>query len=113
VRSAKDMRARLAPDLSSLHRTILAWDFFTNGDLPPNSGRTDYSLVSNAFRDPIEYQRTFEPLLILEAWQGFQSSKEEGTFKPFEVKVATRLSVDSFVGPSNEGPMNRRLVSLL
>ncbi|RAH79762.1 tRNA-splicing endonuclease [Aspergillus japonicus CBS 114.51] len=97
VRSAKDMRARLAPDLSSLHRTILGWDFFANGDLPPNSGRTDYSLVSNAFRDPIEYQRTFEPLLILEAWQGFQSSKEEGSFKPFEIKVATRLSVDSFV----------------
>lgn len=97
VRSAKDMRARLAPDLSSLHRTILSWDFFANGDLPPNSGRTDYSLVSNAFRDPIEYQRTFEPLLILEAWQGFQSSKEEGMFKPFEIKIATRLSVDSFV----------------
>ncbi|KAF5865321.1 DEAD-box type RNA helicase [Aspergillus alliaceus] len=97
VRSAKDMRARLAPDLSSLHRTILSWDFFANGDLPPNSGRTDYSLISNTFRDPIEYQRTFEPLLILEAWQGFQSSKEEGNFKPFEVKVATRLSVDSFM----------------
>ncbi|KAF9886264.1 DEAD-box type RNA helicase [Aspergillus nanangensis] len=97
VRSAKDMRARLAPDLSSLHRALLAWDFFVNTDLPPNSGRTDYSLVSNSFRDPIEYQRTFEPLLILEAWQGFQSSKEEGNFKTFEVKVATRLSVDSFV----------------
>ncbi|KAE8146621.1 SEN1 N terminal-domain-containing protein [Aspergillus avenaceus] len=104
VRSAKDMRARLAPDLSSLHRTILAWDFFANGDLPPNSGRTDYSLISNAFRDPIEYQRTFEPLLILEAWQGFQSSKEEGNFKPFEVKVATRLSVDSFVEVSTVMP---------
>ena len=97
VRSAKDMRARLAPDLSSLHRTILSWDFFANGDLPSNSGTTDYTLVSNAFRDPIEYQKTFEPLLILEAWQGFQSSKEEGSFKAFEVKVATRLSVDSFV----------------
>ncbi|KAL4870480.1 hypothetical protein BDV12DRAFT_58703 [Aspergillus spectabilis] len=104
VRSAKDMRARLAPDLSSLHRTILAWDFFVGGDLPPNSGRTDYSLVSNAFRDPIEYQRTFEPLLILEAWQGFQSAKEEGSFKSFEIKVATRLSVDSFVEVSTSMP---------
>ncbi|KAE8349387.1 SEN1 N terminal-domain-containing protein [Aspergillus coremiiformis] len=104
VRSAKDMRARLAPDLSSLHRTILSWDFFANGDLPPNSGRTDYSLISNTFRDPIDYQRTFEPLLILEAWQGFQSSKEEGNFKPFEVKVATRLSVDSFVEVSTVMP---------
>jgi senataxin len=104
VRSAKDMRARLAPDLSSLHRTILAWDFFANGDLPPNSGRTDYSLVSNTFRDPIEYQKTFEPLLILEAWQGFNSTKEEGTFRPFEIKVATRLSVDSFVEVSTVLP---------
>lgn len=104
VRSAKDMRARLAPDLSSLHRTILAWDFFANGDLPPNSGRTDYSLVSNTFKDPLEYQKTFEPLLILEAWQGFNSTKEEGTFRPFEIKVATRLSVDSFVEVSTVLP---------
>ena len=104
VRSAKDMRARLAPDLSSLHRTILSWDYFANGDLPPNSGTTDYTLVSNAFRDPVEYQKTFEPLLVLEAWQGFQSSKEEGSFKSFEVKVATRLSVDSFVEVSTTMP---------
>ncbi|KAJ9253446.1 hypothetical protein DTO207G8_4179 [Paecilomyces variotii] len=97
VRSAKDMRARLAPDLSSLHRTLLSWDFFATGDLPPNSGRTDYTLVSNSFRDPVEYQRTFEPLLVLEAWQGFQQSKEDGTFRAFEIKVANRLSVDSFV----------------
>ncbi|KAL4874847.1 SEN1 N terminal-domain-containing protein [Aspergillus karnatakaensis] len=106
IRSAKDMRARLAPDLSSLHKTILAWDFFAGGDLPPNSGRTDYSLVSNAFRDPVEYQRTFEPLLILEAWQGFQSAKEEGSFRSFEIKVATRLSVDSFVEVSTSMPGN-------
>lgn len=96
-RSAKDMRARLAPDLSPLHHTLLSWDFFASGDLPPTSDRTDYTLVSSTFSDPIEYQRTFEPLLILEAWQGFQSAKEEGNFKPFEIQVATRLSVDSFV----------------
>lgn len=96
-RSARDMRARLAPDLSSLHQRILSWDFFATGDLPPNAERTDYTLVSSTFRDPIEYQRTFEPLLILEAWQGFQSAKEDGTFKPFEITVASRLSVDSFV----------------
>ncbi|PGH26410.1 hypothetical protein AJ80_01908 [Polytolypa hystricis UAMH7299] len=97
VRSAKDMRARLMPDLSMLHRTLLSWDFFANGDLPPNSDRKDYALVSNTFTDATEYQRTFEPLLVLEAWQGFQSAKEDGTFKTFEIKVANRLSVDSFV----------------
>lgn len=97
ARSAKDMRARLAPDLSSLHKTLLSWDFFAGGVLPPNCGRTDYTLVSNTFLDALEYQRTFEPLLILEAWQGFQASKEDGTFKSYEIKVANRLSVDSFV----------------
>ena len=97
VRSAKDMRARLAPDLASLHRTILSWDFFHKGDFPPNTDRNDYSLVTSTFRNPLEYQSTFEPLLVLEAWQGFLKSKEEGNSKSFEIKVANRLTVDSFV----------------
>lgn len=97
IRSAKDMRARLAPDLSSLHKTILSWDFFHEGDFPPSSERHDYTLVSNAFKNPLEYQSTFEPLLILEAWQGFLKAKEEGNFKSFEIKVANRLTVDSFI----------------
>ncbi|KAJ5339301.1 hypothetical protein N7452_006029 [Penicillium brevicompactum] len=96
-RSVRDMRARLSPDLSSLHHSILSWDFFAGGDLPPSSGRTDYSLVSNTFRTPVDYQSTFEPLLVLEAWQGFQAAKEEGSFRPFEVKVMTRLAVDTWI----------------
>ncbi|PGH11387.1 hypothetical protein AJ79_04888 [Helicocarpus griseus UAMH5409] len=97
VRSAKDMRARLSPDLSLLHKTLLSWDFFANGDLPPSSNRTNYTLVSNTFSDAADYKKTFEPLLVLEAWQSFQSAKEEGSFKPFEVKVSNRMSVDAFV----------------
>ena len=97
VRSVKDMRARLAPDLSQLHRSILSWEFFHEGDFPPGSKSHDYTLVSNTFRSPVDYHKTFEPLLILEAWQGFLKSKEEGTSKSFEIKVANRLSVDAFV----------------
>ena len=97
IRSAKDMRARLTPDLTSLHKTILGWNFWHTGDFPPNSDRNDYSLVNNTFRNPVEYQSTFEPLLVLEAWQGFLKSKEEGNFKSFEIKIANRLTVDSFV----------------
>lgn len=96
-RSMKDMRARLSPDLSALHHAILAWDFFATGDLPPNSEKDDYTLVSSSFRSPTAYQSTFEPLLVLEAWQGFQQSKEEGIFRPFEVKVMSRLTVDSWI----------------
>ena len=96
VRSQKDMRARLAPDLSDLHKTILAWDFFADTDLPPNSAKDDYTLVTNTFRTVQDYQKTFEPLLVLEGWQSFRSAREEGNFKPFEVKIANSLIIDNF-----------------
>ena len=105
ARSAKDMRARLAPDLTTLHKTILSWDFFHNGDFPPGSRRNDYSLVSSTFRTPTDYQNVFEPLLILEAWQGFLKSKEEGNFKTFEINVANRMTVDAFLEVSTTMPM--------
>ena len=96
-RSARDMRARLAPDLTPLHRTILRWDFFHTGDYPPGSDEEQFSQVSNSFNDPDTYQQTFQPLLTLEAWQGMVKAREEGPFKPFEVKVQNRTNVDSFV----------------
>lgn len=104
VRSAKDMRARLAPDLVSLHRTILGWDFFHSGDFPPGSERQDYSMVTNVFRQPQDYQNTFEPLLVLEAWQGFLKSREEGNFKPFQITIANRCTVDAFIEVSTAIP---------
>ncbi|OAG34149.1 hypothetical protein AYO21_11707 [Fonsecaea monophora] len=95
-RTQKDIRARLAPDLSELHRTILGWDFFAETDTPPNSMTDDYTLVTNTFRTAQDYQKTFEPLLVLEGWQSFRAAREEGNFKAFEVKVANSLIVDSF-----------------
>ena len=96
-RSARDMRARLAPDLTPLHRAILRWDFFHTGDYPPGSDEEQFSQVSSAFNDPATYQQTFQPLLTLEAWQGMVKAREEGPFKPYEVKVQNRTNVDSFV----------------
>ncbi|KAH0241468.1 hypothetical protein KCU71_g24050, partial [Aureobasidium melanogenum] len=97
VRSAKDMRARLAPDLAPLHKTILGWDFFYEGDYPPNSKDWQFQKVANSFRHVADYQETFRPLLILEAWQGFVKSREESSFKPYEIKVVNRSSVDAFI----------------
>ena len=105
ARSAKDMRARLAPDLTTLHKTILSWNFFHNGDFPPGSQRNDYSLVSSTFRTPTDYQNIFEPLLVLEAWQGFLKSKEEGNFRTFEINIANRMTVDAFLEVSTTMPM--------
>lgn len=96
MRSVRDMRARLAPDLSSLHRTILGWDYFHEGDFPPKSRPDIYSKVPGSFRTPNEYQSTFEPLLTLEAWQGFVKAREESQGKPYEVRITSRASVDAF-----------------
>lgn len=104
LRSAKDMRARLAPNLIALHKIILAWDFFHSGDFPPGSEQHDYSLVTNTFRHPKDYQTTFEPLLILEAWQGFSKSREEGNFTSFQISITNRCTVDSFIEASTTMP---------
>ncbi len=97
VRSSKEMRARLAPDLSDLHKTILSWDYFHDGDFPPNSRSDQYSSVPNTFRSPVDYQQVFRPLLTLEAWQGFVKAREESNFKPYEIKIVNRSSVDAFM----------------
>lgn len=96
VRSVKDMRARLAPDLSSLHKAILGWDYFHEGEFPPKTRQDIYSAVPNTFRTPNDYQSTFEPLLTLEAWQGFVRSREENQPKPYEIRIVSRASVDAF-----------------
>ena len=100
----RDMRSRLAPDLGDLHKTILNWEFFAETDLPPNSTKDDYTLVTSTFKSVEDYQKTFEPLLMLEGWQGFRSAREEGNFKPFEVKIANSLIVDSFLEVNSHMP---------
>ncbi|KAF2860825.1 hypothetical protein K470DRAFT_281910 [Piedraia hortae CBS 480.64] len=97
VRSVKDMRARLAPDLQNLHKTILQWDYFHDGDYPPSSNTNLFQPVSNTYTDPTSYRRAFEPLLILEAWQGMVKLREENSSKPYEIKITNRTSVDNYI----------------
>ncbi|KAL9624766.1 MAG: hypothetical protein Q9160_001120 [Pyrenula sp. 1 TL-2023] len=97
IRTEKQKLARVAPDLSSLHKAILDWDYFADTEVPPNSATDDYSAVQNVFGSVLAYQKSFEPLLILEAWQGLRSAREDNTFKPFGLKVINRLTVDQFI----------------
>ena len=97
ARSSKDMRARLAPDLTPLHRVILKWDFFHAGDYPPGASEQQFREVANSFSDPSTYQDTFQPLLTLEAWQGMVRAREESNSKPYEVKIQNRTNVDAFI----------------
>lgn len=108
-RSAKDMRARIIPNMDRLHQAILEWDIFHEGNDPPNTRQCE--AVADGYPSPAEYKRTFFPLLISEAWRSFVTSKDESTSKPFGIKVITRISVDNFLEvstgmtlpPKNEG----------
>ncbi|KAL1894526.1 DEAD-box type RNA helicase [Sporothrix stenoceras] len=94
-RSAKDMRARIIPSMDRLHRSILEWDIFYEGNDPPNMGQC--AAVANDYNNPDSYKGTFFPLLINEAWRSFVTSKDESTSKPFGIKVMTRMAVDNFL----------------
>lgn len=97
ARSAKDMRARLAPDLGPLHKIILQWDFFHEGDYPPGANPNIFRGVGDSFTNPVSYQETFQPLLTLEAWQGMVKSREENTSKTYDIKINNRSNVDHFI----------------
>ncbi|KAF3902376.1 hypothetical protein ABW20_dc0101005 [Dactylellina cionopaga] len=94
AQSAADIRARLTPNLTPLFRSILSWNFFHKGDIPPNSTKTDYTMVTQSFRNAKEYAETFEPLLLLECWQQIVTAREEAqTSSVFDIKVVTRAFV--------------------
>ena len=95
LRSAKDMRARIVPDMSTLHKAILEWDIFHEGNDPPN--RRQCAAVADSYLSPAVYKGTFFPLLISEAWRSFVTSKDECTNKPFAITIGLRASIDQFV----------------
>ncbi|EPE08021.1 dna-binding protein smubp-2 [Ophiostoma piceae UAMH 11346] len=119
LRSAKDMRARIIPDMTTLHKAILEWDIFHEGNDPPN--RRQCAAVADSYLSPAVYKGTFFPLLISEAWRSFVTSKDECTNKPFEITIGLRASIDQFVevstvmkkpssGPGNGHASNDRLL---
>jgi ATP-dependent RNA/DNA helicase, senataxin len=106
VRSARDMRARIAPDLSALHRVLLSWDYFHTGEYPPGSNAEQFQKLPAKFPSPEHYKSLFLPLLLLEAWQSFVKAREENSFKNLEIKVANRSNVDSFIEISTLMPVD-------
>ena len=98
IKRVKDTRARVVPDMSGLYKQIFKWDYFHEDPFPPGLSSKDYSSVAKSFSIYGEYLKTFEPLLLLEAWQSFLKSKEE--IRPsdcLEAKIATRMRSDHFV----------------
>lgn len=102
-RSAKDLRARVEPNMDRLYLEILNWDIFHEGDNPPSNN--DYRKIADKYTDLDIYKRTFGPLLISEVWRSLVTAKDENTFKPVEIKVLNRLSVDKFMEVSTSMPI--------
>jgi senataxin len=98
IKRVKDTRARIAPDMSQLYKQIFKWDFFHDDAFPPGLSINNYTHVAKSFSTFGAYQKTFEPLLLLEAWQSFLKSKEEAMPNGcLELTIATRMRSDHFV----------------
>ncbi|KAF9970524.1 DEAD-box type RNA helicase [Actinomortierella ambigua] len=96
AREDQQRKQRLTPNLSGLHRQILSWDVSATGEQPPNGA--EYRPIPKHFKSVGEYQRAFEPLLVLECWQQLMAAKEEVNPETDSVVgiVSSRMSVDDF-----------------
>ncbi|KAF7870646.1 hypothetical protein EAF04_004390 [Stromatinia cepivora] len=95
VYSKKDLRARLEPNMDIIYLELLNWDIFHEGEDPPSNNVC--RKIANSFLDLGLYKDTFKPLLISEVWRSLLTAKEENNYKPIEIKVLNRLSVDKFM----------------
>jgi len=102
-RSAKDLRARVEPNMDRLYTEILNWDIFHPGDTPP--GNNECRKIADSFLDLDLYKKTFGPLLISEVWRSLVTAKDENNFQPVEIEVQNRVSVDKFLEISTKMPM--------
>lgn len=92
---ARRIALRLKPDISSLHKTILSWNYEHNGSEPPGS-QLRFLSVPDQFSDVGHYRRVFEPLLLLECWAQIQQSKEEAS-ESYESKIVSRQYTDDWI----------------
>ena len=101
-RSAKDLRARVEPNMDKLYLEILNWEIFHDSDAPPSNNVC--RKIDNSYLDLDLYKKTFGPLLISEVWRSLVTAKDENNFKAIEIKVLNRLSVDKFMEVSTSMP---------
>jgi senataxin len=103
VRSKKDQRARVDPDMTKLFLEVLNWDIFHPGDAPPSNNQC--RKIDNMYQDLDLYKRTFGPLLISEVWRSIVTAKDENSYRAVEIKVLNRVNVDKFLEISTSMPL--------
>ncbi|KAL6302769.1 SEN1 N terminal-domain-containing protein [Sparassis latifolia] len=92
---ARRTQLRLKPDISSLHRTLLSWDYDNDGPDPPGE-KLKLAPVPPRFTDPQHFRRIFEPMLLLECWTQLVESKTEPCDK-YECRIASRQFIDDWL----------------
>ncbi|KAJ1919557.1 DEAD-box type RNA helicase [Mycoemilia scoparia] len=86
------------PNLDILHQIILKWSYEYVGDTPTYFDKTKYMTVPKVFESFEHYEKVFEPLLVLETWTKFQTSKQECiNNQTFNATQSGRISVDKFI----------------
>lgn len=90
------MRLRLNVDMTSLYKAILSWSYNNDKELPSDYDESKYHPIKDKFESVSDYQRAFEPLLLLECWQSIQRAKQIGSETPFRMTIGSRSATDSF-----------------
>lgn len=89
---------RMKPDVTSLHRHILSWNYDHDGDEPSYSAGFPavFRDVPQGFHDYADYRSVFEPLLMLECWCQLVKSKEEQNFDQVTCRIMGRQYNDEW-----------------
>lgn len=91
------MRLRLNVDMNPLYMNVLKWDYNETNDLPNDKSIFERcQKVKDSFDSSIDYQNSFEPLLLLECWQSIQRAKQLASETPFRVTLGSRSATDTF-----------------
>lgn len=94
-RDEERMRLRLNVNLKPLYMTILQWNYNVDSEFPTED-RDIYKPIKDSYSSAKEYVSEIEPLLMLECWQGIQSSRVTGQELPFDLLVGSRTTCDGF-----------------
>lgn len=89
------MRLRLNVNLKPLYSTVLKWNYNHDSEFPTED-REGYAAIKSTYTSAKDYINQIEPLLMLECWQGIQSSRTTGQETPFELLIGSRTSCDGF-----------------
>ncbi|CEP61653.1 DNA/RNA helicase SEN1 LALA0_S03e07756g [Lachancea lanzarotensis] len=92
----ENMRKRLNVDLNPFYEKILKWNYTRSSEYPSGSQADSYQDVKDKFSSSEDYQKTMQPLLLLECWQGLCAARDREENKPFSLIVGNRTAVSNF-----------------